>query len=267
MTLDGKVAIVTGGSRGIGREICLALGAAGAQVVVAARTAADVSARSEYPRYAAGDIGSTAGAIAAAGGEALPVVCDVTSAADLERLAAETLRHFGRIDVVVSNAGIDCESPVTGLEAELLDRAMATNIRGPILLCKYVLPAMIAQQSGGSIFCITSGASQGYRPGRVGYSMTKAALDRAYASLAEEVRTHNIAVNVLSPGKVDTWMNRRGHWPGTEGIPMDPPGSIREAAVWLAGVKAADFTGRRVERAEFGVTWGRGFTHSRQRVE
>ena len=260
MTLDGKVAIVTGGSRGIGRQICLALAAAGAQVAVASRTVADVSAQSEYPRHAAGDIHDTARAIAAAGGEALPVACDVTSAPDLQRLVAATLQHFGRIDVAVSNAGIDCESPVTELDVALLDRAIATNIRAPLLLVKYALPAMLAQRSGGSIFGITSGASQGYRPGRVGYSMTKAALDRAYASLAEEVRPHNIAVNILSPGKVDTWMNRRGHWPGTENIPMDQPDSIRQAAVWLAGVKATDFTGRRVERAEFGVTWGPGIT-------
>ena len=260
MSLKGKVAIVTGGSRGIGRQICLAYAEAGAQVVVASRTIADVSAQSEWPKYAAGDINETAGAIAVAGGESLPVQCDVTSAEDLKRLVAETLQHFGRIDVVVSNAGIDCESPVTELDVDLLDRAMATNIRGPILLCKYALSAMIAQKSGGSIFCITSGASQGYRPGRVGYSMTKAALDRAYTSLAEEVREHNIAVNVLSPGKVDTWMNRRGHWPGTESIPMDQPETIREAALWLAGVKANDFTGNRVERAEFGATWGPGIS-------
>ena len=258
MPLSGKVAIVTGGSRGIGRQICLAYGEAGAQVVVASRTTGDVSARSEWPKYASGDIRDTAHTIAAAGGEALPVQCDVTSAEDIQRLVSETLHHFGRIDVVVSNAGIDCESPVIDLDVDLLDRAMATNIRGPILLCKYALPAMIEQKSGGSIFCITSGASQGFRPRRVGYSMTKAALDRAYASLAEEVREHDIAVNVLSPGKVDTWMNRRGHWPGTEGIPMDQPETIRDAALWLASIKAPDFTGHRVERAEFGVTWGPG---------
>ena len=260
MSLEGKVAIVTGGSRGIGRQICLAYGEAGAQVVVASRTVSDISAQSEWPSYASGDIRETARTIAGAGGEALPVQCDVTSADDLQMLVTETLKHFGRIDVVVSNAGIDCESPVTELDVDLLDRALATNVRAPILLCKYVLPAMIEQKSGGSIFCITSGASQGYRPGRVGYSMTKAALDRAYTNLAEEVREHNIAVNVLSPGKVDTWMNRRGHWPGTEGIPMDQPETIREAALWLAEVKATNFTGRRVERADFGVRWGPGIS-------
>ena len=258
MSLQGKVAIVTGGSRGIGRQICLAYGEAGAQVVVASRTTADSSAQSEWPRYAAGDIRDTARAIASSGGEALPVQCDVTSADDLQMLVAETLNHFGRIDILVSNAGIDCESPISEMDEDLLDRALATNVRGPILLCKYALPAMIEQKSGGSIFCITSGASLGYRPGRVGYSMTKAALDRAYTSLAEEVREHDIAVNVLSPGKVDTWMNRRGHWPGTESIPMDQPETIRDAALWLAKVKASDFTGHRVERADFGVAWGPG---------
>ena len=260
MSLKGKVAIVTGGSRGIGREICLAYGEAGAQVVVASRTVSDVSPESEWPKYASGDIRETARAIAARGGEALPVQCDVTSSDDLQRLVSETLAHFGRIDVVVSNAGIDCESPITELDIDLLDRALATNVRAPILLCKYALPSMITQKTGGSIFCITSGASQGYRPGRVGYSMTKAALDRAYTSLAEEVREHDIAVNVLSPGKVDTWMNRRGHWPGTEHISMDQPGTIRDAAVWLARIKATDFSGHRIERAEFGVTWGPGIS-------
>ena len=153
---------------------------------------------------------------------------------------------------------MDCESPVVDLKEELLDRCLTVNIRGPILLCKYVLPAMIEQNSGGSIFCITSGASLVYREGRVGYSMSKAALDRAYLSLAEEVRQHDIAVNVLSPGRVDTWMNRNGDWPGSAHIPMLQPDSIHAAAVWLAAQKASTFTGHRVERAEFGVTWGPG---------
>ena len=258
MSLQGKVAVVTGGSRGIGRAISLALAAEGAQVVVASRTDADASVGSEWPKYAAGTIIDTACAIAEAGGEALPVRCDVTDPDDLQAMVARTLDHFGRIDVVVSNAGIDCESPVTELDLELLDRCIAVNIRGPILLCKYVLPAMFSQNSGGSIFCVTSGAARGYRKGRVGYSMSKAALDRAFMSLAEEVREHDIAVNVFSPGRVDTWMNRRGDWPGTEHIQMVQPEVVAPAAVWLAGVKAHQFTGQLVERAEFGVTWGPG---------
>jgi NAD(P)-dependent dehydrogenase (short-subunit alcohol dehydrogenase family) len=110
---------------------------------------------------------------------------------------------------------VDCESPVVELDLDVLDRCLAVNVRGPLLLCKYALVPLIAQGAGGSIFCMTSGAAQGYREGRVGYSMSKAALERMFLNLAEEVRPHNIAVNVLDPGRVDTWMNRNGDWPGT----------------------------------------------------
>jgi NAD(P)-dependent dehydrogenase (short-subunit alcohol dehydrogenase family) len=255
MTLHDKVAIVTGGSRGIGRAICLGLAAQGAKVVVAARTEVDTSAGTEFEKYASGTIHETARLIQAHGGTAIGVKCDVTQVEDIRRLMATTLDRFGRIDVLVSNSGIDCESPVMDLDIELLDRCLAVNVRGPLLLCKFALPSMIARRSG-AIFCITSGAARAYRPGRVGYSMSKAALERMFLSLAEEVRPHDIAVNVLSPGRVDTWMNRHGDWPGTSHIPMEQPDAIIPAAVWLATQTATSFTGQVVERAEFGVTWG-----------
>jgi citronellol/citronellal dehydrogenase len=254
MILDGKVAIVTGGSRGIGRAMCLGLAEKGAKVVVGARTEMDVSAGARFEKYAAGTIHDTARMINDQGGTAIAIRCDVTRTEDIRHLVAVTLDHFGRIDVLVCNSGIDCESPVVDLDIDLLDHCLAVNVRGPLLLCKFALPTMIAQNSG-SIFCITSGAARAYRPGRVGYSMSKAALERLFLNLAEEVRPHNIAVNVLSPGRVDTWMNRNGDWPGTAHIPMVQPDSIIPAAVWLAG-QAATFTGQLVERADFGVTWG-----------
>ena len=77
-----------------------------------------------------------------------------------------------------------------------------------------------------------------------------------FLSLAEEVRPSNIAVNLFSPRPVDTWMNRRGDWPGTEHIPMVPPEEVVPAAVWLAGQTAESFTRQVVERADFGLTWG-----------
>ena len=255
-SLQGKVAVVTGGSRGIGRAICMGLAAAGAQVVVTARTEVDKSLGTEFEKYGAGTIWDTVRRIEEAGGAAFPIRCDLAEADEVRQLVAATLEHFGRIDVLVSNAGIDCESPVVDLEIDALDRCLAVNVRGPLLLCKFALPSMIAKGSGGSIFCITSGAARAYRPGRVGYSMSKAALERAFLSLAEEVRPHNIAVNVLSPGRVDTWMNRRGDWPGTEHIPMTQPGEIIPPAVWLAAQRGETFTGQLVERAEFGSTWG-----------
>ena len=84
---------------------------------------------------------------------------------------------------------------------------------------------MLLRRSG-SIIGITSGAARGYRPGRVGYSLSKAALERMLLSLAEEVRPADVAVNALSPGRVDTWMNRRGDWPGTGHIPLVPPDAV-----------------------------------------
>ena len=256
MRLDGKVAIVTGGSRGIGRAICLGLGVAGASVVVTSRTEVDASAGTEYARYGSGDIRDTAAQITSAGGKALPVRCDMAQVNDIQDLVTATLAHFGRIDVLVCNAGMDCESPVVDLDVELLDQCLAVNVRGPLLLCKYALPSMIARGEGGSIYCVTSGAARSYREGRVGYSMSKAALERMFFSLAEEVRPHNIAVNILEPGRVDTWMNRRGDWPGTAHIPMVQPDVLAAPGVWLAGQTAETLTGERVARAEFGVTWG-----------
>jgi NAD(P)-dependent dehydrogenase (short-subunit alcohol dehydrogenase family) len=256
MRLDGKVAIVTGGSRGIGRAICLGLGEAGAKVVVASRTEADRSAGTQYERYGSGDIRDTAAQVTARGGVAMPVRCDVAQAGDVQDMVTATLDHFGRIDVLVSNAGMDCESPVVDLDVELLDQCLAVNVRAPLLLCKYALPAMISQGDGGSIYCVTSGSARGYREGRVGYSMSKAALERMFFSLAEEVRSHNIAVNVLDPGRVDTWMNRRGDWPGTAHIPMVQPELLAAPGVWLAGQTAETLTGSLVSRAEFGITWG-----------
>jgi NAD(P)-dependent dehydrogenase (short-subunit alcohol dehydrogenase family) len=255
MTLRDKVALVTGGSRGIGRAICLGFAERGAKVVAASRTEVDTSTGTEFTRYAAGTVHDTARMIQAEGGSAMGIKCDVTQVDDIRHLVDVTLERFGRIDILVNNAGIDCESPVVDMDIDLLDRCLAVNVRAPLLLCKYALPGMLAQGSG-SIFCISSGAARGYRPGRVGYSMSKAALERMFMSLAEEVRPAGIAVNVLVPGRIDTWMNRRGDWPGTSHIPMVEPEAIIPAAVWLAQQTAESFTGQVVERAEFGVTWG-----------
>lgn len=255
--MSDKVAIVTGGSRGIGRAICVGLAAHGYKVVVAARTEVDASAGTQFPKYASGTIHDTARMINDRGDTAVGIKCDLTREADIRNLVAATVERFGRVDVLVSNAGIDCETPVVDLNIDLLDRCLAVNVRAPLLLCKFALPGMLGRKSG-AVFGVTSGAARAYRPGRVGYSMSKAALERMFLSLAEEVRPHNIAINVLSPGRVDTWMNRHGDWPGTGHIPMAQPESIIPAAVWLAGQTATSFTGHVVERADFGVTWGPG---------
>ncbi len=257
MDLTGKVAIVTGGSRGIGRAVSQGMAQAGAMVVVASRTEAETPPGAEYQRYAAGNIHDTVRSIREAGGEALAVRCDVSNPQDIQGLVDAAQSHYGGIDILFSNAGIDCESPVVDLDPELLDHTLAVNVRAPLLLCKFALPSIMARGSG-SIIGVTSGSARAYREGRVGYSMSKAALERMLLSLAEEVRPNNIAVNVFSPGRVDTWMNRRGDWPGTAHIPMVQPDEVTEAAVWLAGQTAQTFTAQVVERADFRLTWGEG---------
>src|SRR5262249_61058437 len=124
-----------------------------------------------------GTIHDTAQMIQAQGGSAVGIKCDVTQVNDICHLVDATLARFGRIDIVVNNAGIDCETPVVDLDLDLLDRCLAVNVRAPLVLCKFALPSMLAQRSG-SIFCISSGAARAYRPGRVGYSMSQAALGR-----------------------------------------------------------------------------------------
>ncbi len=241
MELSGKVAILTGASRGLGLHFADALARKGVDVALAARSEQELK--------------ETEDRIRRFGVRAISVPTDVGKLRDLQNLVDRTTQELGPPDVLVNNAGIDCESPVVDMDIDLLDRCLAVNVRAPLLLCKFALPGMLAQGSG-SIFCISSGAARGYRPGRVGYSMSKAALERTFLNLAEEVRPANIAVNVLSPGRVDTWMNRRGDWPGTAHIPMAQPEAIIPAAVWLAQQTATSFTGQVVERADFGVTWG-----------
>lgn len=252
-----KVAIVTGASRGIGRAVAVALAETGYRVVVAARTEHDASAASPWPKHAAGTIHETAQIVTQRGGSALAVRCDATMADDVRTLVATTLDRFGRIDVLVANAGIDCEALVVDLDVEAFDRCLAVNVRGPLLLSKFALPAMI-ERGEGSIIGISSGAAGGYREGRVGYSTSKAALERMLTSLAEEVRPHGIAVNALRPGRLDTWMNRRGDWPGTAHMPLEPSEAVGPAALWLAEQTAKTFSGHVVDRADFGVTWGPG---------
>jgi len=156
MTLHDKVALVTGGSRGIGRAICLGFAGQGAKVVVASRTEVDTSTGTEFTRYAAGTIHDTAQMIQAQGGSAVGIKCDVTQVDDIRRLVDVTLARFGRIDILVNNAGIDCESPVVDMDVDLLDHCLAVNVRAPLLLCKFALPGMLAQGSG-SIFASVQG--------------------------------------------------------------------------------------------------------------
>ena len=246
MRLQGRVAVVTGSSRGIGKAIAKALAQEGAKVVVAAR--------SETEGRLPGTIHQTAGEIQALGGEALPVRCDVTDEEQVKALLSKAVEAYGGIDILVNNAGIQVNAPLADLQVRHWDLTLRVNLRGPFLMCKYTLPAM-ASRGGGSIINVTSRAAEQVRAGGVSYSVSKAALNTFTLGLAEEVRPLNIAVNALDPGLIKSEGAVFIRSPDFDWTGWDPPEAVGPAAVWLALQKADTFTGRIVKRTEFGVTW------------
>jgi NAD(P)-dependent dehydrogenase (short-subunit alcohol dehydrogenase family) len=242
--LQGKVALVTGASRGLGKAMALALARAGADVVVAART-------TEAGGVFSGTIHETAGQVTALGRRALSIRCDVTKDDQVEAMARGALAEFGRVDILVNNAGVGFVVPVAEMPVKRWDLVLAVNLRGTVLCSKALLPGMMERRSG-SIINISSVLARRSVPGWAAYSTSKAAIDRFTVSLAEEVKGYNIAVNSLSPAAtVDTegltyvtkaTPEEKADWATTE--------AMERAAVYLAGLDADTFTGQVVTDQE-----------------
>jgi len=248
MSMEGLVAVVTGSSRGIGKGIANIFGEQGARVAVVARS-------EEEGGRLPGNIHLTVKEIQDAGGQAMAFRCDVTDEEQVEALAAAVVEAYGCIDVLVNNAGVQVNVGLLDLQTRHWDLTMRVNLRGPFLCCKYLAPIMV-QQSSGSIINITSGAAERVRPNGISYSVTKAGLNMMTLGLAQELEEHDIAVNALNPGGIKTEgavLVRPADfdWTGWES-----PEVVGEASAWLAIQNAKTFTGRVVDRAEFGKTWG-----------
>ena len=246
MEMKGLVVIVTGASRGIGRAIAKEYARRGAKVVVAARF--------NTPTGLPDTVYETAKAIQQEGGEALPVACDVANEQQVHEMVKQANEHYGRIDVLVNNAGIffplrNCVE----IEPDRWDQLMAVNVRGPYLTCRCVLPTMIAQRRG-SIINVGSTGGVVARAGSSDYSSSKAALHMFSLCLAEEVREHNIAVNVLDPGGVKTEWNKVVERPPPYNERADPE-EVCPSAVHLALQSADTLTGQVLRRSDFGTTW------------
>jgi NAD(P)-dependent dehydrogenase (short-subunit alcohol dehydrogenase family) len=246
MQMQGLVAIVTGGSRGIGRAIAKAYAREGARVVV--------TARPTTPTGLPSTVYQTAQDIRQLGGEALPMPCDVADEEQVRAMVQQVTDHYGQIDVLVNNAGIFYpREPLLEVETARWDETMAVNVRGPYLTCRYVLPVMMRQRRG-SIINVGSQAATTVRAGGTAYSSSKAALHMLSLCLAEEVREYTIAVNVLNPGGVKTEGAESGGWPPPWHERVDPE-EVAPSAVYLALQSAETFSGRVVHRAEFGKSW------------
>jgi NAD(P)-dependent dehydrogenase (short-subunit alcohol dehydrogenase family) len=187
--LEGKVAIVTGGARYIGAAYCRSLADEGAAVVIA-----DVL-----------DGAAVAGEIVARGGKAIALKVDVSKEEDTSRMAAEALKAFGRIDILVNNAAIFINiqrHPFYEISAEEWDKVSAVNIKGPFLCAKAVFPQMKKQKSG-KIINISSSTAYWGTPNFLHYVASKAALIGMTRSLAREVGEYGICVNAIAPGLVE----------------------------------------------------------------
>lgn len=251
--LDGRTAIVTGASRGIGKALALGLAARGAAVVCAARTVAD------DPGGLPGTIHATAAAIERAGGRALAVRCDVGRADDLRTLVDRTVEHLGRVDVLVNNAMAPTRGRFDDLSLEAWDESMAANVRSLFILAKLVVPLMTAQ-GGGSIVNISSGgadhaATAAMPPGFLAYSVAKAAMERFTTALAPELAARGISVNALRPGAVKTELATRELSDGFDWTGWTSPEAVVPSVAWLAAQIATGYTGRIVNVSDFESTW------------
>ncbi|MCB1486571.1 MAG: SDR family oxidoreductase [Bauldia sp.] len=205
MRLAGRTAIVTGGAAGIGRAIALRFGREGAHVIVADLDDSDASSKGEGP--------ATTRHIAAANGRATFIRTDVTSPEDVDALFANAAGITGRIDIVVSNAGVFRGAPILDTPNEAWDADMDLNLRSHYLVNRRAIAAMIAQEAIGEVRGrIVNMASQlgiTAPPGHLSYAVAKAGIAQLTRQLAVDYARHGIIVNALAPGRIIT-----GHHPG-----------------------------------------------------
>jgi len=234
---EGKVALVTGASRGIGRAVALRLAAEGANVVVNYHANADAADRvAEQAR--------------ASGAEVAVVQADVASAADVERLVQVSLDSFKRIDVLVNNAGITRDTLIMRMSEDDWDAVLDTNLKSAFLVTKAVLRPMLRQR-GGRIVNITSISGVMGNAGQANYAASKAGLMGFTRSTAREVASRNITCNAIAAGVIDTDI-----WQGVPQAAIDAmlglipagrrgtPADIAEAVAFLASDGASYITGQ-----------------------
>ncbi len=194
--LDGKIAIVTGASRGIGKAVAIGFAREGAKVAIAARS--ETKPKLGLP----GTIHDTANEIKATGGQALAIKTDVTDEVQVQAMVKKVLDTWGRVDILVNNAAVAAPGPFIDITTKRWNLVMAVNILGTFLCTKAVLPTMIKQRSG-SIINTTSraGSIRVKIPTGTAYGVAKAAIEQMTSRLAAELGEYNIAVNCYHPSQ------------------------------------------------------------------
>jgi 3-oxoacyl-[acyl-carrier protein] reductase len=236
MRLHNKIAFITGGGRGIGRAVALGYAREGAHVVVAARTGSEVEAVADEVR--------------ALGQRALAVPCDVTDEAQVKTAISAALAEFGRVDVLVNNAGIGNVRPIHGLTLLNWNRVLAVNLTGTFLCTKHVWQTMQTQGEGVILNIASLAGTRGValmsayaasKWGQIGFTL----------SAAEEGKAHNIRVNAVAPGKGDTAMRAAVTEDKTQMLKAEDHVGV---CVFLASAEARYITGQVIEIDYFNAT-------------
>jgi 3-oxoacyl-[acyl-carrier protein] reductase len=218
--LDGKVALVTGSGRNIGRATVLKLAAEGAHVIVNARSnQAEADAVANEAR--------------ARGVKAISVIADVGKRDDVERMVGRAMSEFGRVDILISNAAVRPQTPFTELTVDDWEAVRGVVLDGGLYCARAVIGSMVANRYGRIVFLTGEGAFLG-NARRAHVSAAKMGLVGLARGLASEFAGHNIRVNVVSPGSIDTSREHpewyQGHVPSAKGIPLGRQGSVDEIA-------------------------------------
>lgn len=237
MRLKDQVALVTGGSRGIGRGIVLAFAGEGAKVAFVYRGSKEAADK-------------LAAEVQQGGGTILALQCDVTSAEEAQKCVEQVEKQWGKIDILVNNAGIIKDDLFVRLEPEAWNAVLATNLGGTYNFCRAVAYPMMKQRSG-RIINISSVAAEHVNPGQTNYAASKGAINAFTRALAVELASRGVTVNAIAPGFIETDMseavrNKAGDLI-KKMIPMrrlGQPKDIAEVAVFLASPAASYLTGQ-----------------------
>ena len=246
-SLKGRVGIVTGASRGIGRAIALGLAREGCDVVIAAKS-------TESTEKLPGSIFTVAAEVEALGSKALPVRVDVRDADQIERMAAQTLEQFGRIDILINNAGALHWAGILDTPPKRFDLVMDVNARAAFLCCRAVLPAMIREGSG-HIVNMSPPLDFSILPGRVAYGISKLGMTLLTLGLAEEVRRHNVAVNSLWPATIIESQASINHGLGSPAM-WRKPDILVDCVLQIVRKRPSELTGQALVDEDFLRTEG-----------
>lgn len=247
MDLDGKVAIVTGASRGVGAATAVALAAAGARVACAAR------ATDAEPVQLPGTIDATVRRIEASGGSAIAVPTNLADEEQIDAMVERTVARFGRVDVLVNNAAISFPGDLD-LSTRRFDLVLAVDVRAPFLAARRVVPGMV-ERGEGAILNVSSLAALNYFPGQMAYGLAKAALEHFTVALAAQLLPHGIAVNCF---RIDVPVASEGFlaaMPDIDHGDWEPPEVAAEGIVWMLR-RPARYTGRTAGMAALRERYG-----------